>query len=69
MATLQLQIANMHCGACVRRVTQILNSVPETHAATVQIGAATVNTEAAPDRLLQSLDTAGFPATIAANHP
>lgn len=69
MATLDLQIDKMHCGACVRRVTQTLNAVPGTHANSVQVGAASVTTEAAPDNLLQALETAGYPARVASSQP
>ncbi len=64
MATLNLTIENMHCGACVRRVTQTLNALPNTHAEEVQIGAARVTTEADPTQVQESLRAAGFPAHI-----
>ena len=69
MATLDLQIDKMHCGACVRRVTQTLNAVPETHANSVQIGAASVVTETTPEQVLQALEAAGFPAHITSTQP
>lgn len=64
MATLDLQIEKMHCGACVRRVTQTLNAIPETRAGSVAVGAATVTTEAPPQQLLDALEGAGFPAQV-----
>jgi len=64
MATLNLTIENMHCGACVRRVTQTLNAVPGTHAEEVRVGAARVNTEADPKQIQESLRAAGFPAHV-----
>ena len=67
MAILDLQIDKMHCGSCVRRVTQTLNALPGTHANSVAIGAANVSTAAAPERLLQALQTAGFPARVTAS--
>lgn len=54
----------MHCGACVRRVTQTLNALPDTHASSVAIGAASVQTDADPDILLAALDQAGFPSHV-----
>lgn len=69
MPNLQLEIEKMHCGACVRRVTQTLNSLPSTHAKSVQIGAAQVETEADPQTLVQALHEAGFPARMAASQP
>lgn len=64
MATLNLSIENMHCGACVRRVTQTLNSLPGTHAEEVQIGTARVSSEAEPKQIEEALRTAGYPAHI-----
>jgi copper chaperone len=65
MATLSLTIQNMHCGACVRRVTQALNALPGTHAEEVRVGAARVRTEAEPKQLEEALHAAGYPAHIA----
>jgi copper chaperone/Cu+-exporting ATPase len=64
MATLNLTIENMHCGACVRRVTQALNALPDTHAEEVRVGAARVRTEAEPAQIEESLRIAGFPAHV-----
>jgi copper chaperone len=65
MATYDLQIEKMHCGACVRRVTQTLNGLASTHANSVQIGAAKVTTEADLSEVLAALGAAGFPAHVA----
>lgn len=64
MATLNLTIENMHCGACVRRVTQTLNALPDTHAEEVQIGAARIQTGAQPSQVQEALRAAGYPAHI-----
>jgi copper chaperone CopZ len=64
MATLNLTIENMHCGACVRRVTQALNALPDTHAEEVRVGAARVHTDAEPAQIEESLRIAGFPAHV-----
>ena len=66
MATIALKIEKMHCGACVRRVTQTLNAIPGTHADEVAIGSARVTTDAPPSDLLQALGAAGFPAQASA---
>ncbi len=66
MAKIALQIEKMHCGACVRRVTQTLNAVPGTHADEVSIGSARVTTQAPAGDLLQALEAAGFPAQASA---
>lgn len=69
MPILALQIEKMHCGACVRRVTQTLNGIPETHADAVEIGSARVTSEATADTLVQALMAAGFPAQVSPAQP
>jgi copper chaperone CopZ len=64
MTTLNLTIENMHCGACVRRVTQTLNALPDTHAEEVRVGGARVQTEADPKQIEESLRNAGYPAHV-----
>jgi copper chaperone len=64
MATLTLHIDNMHCGSCIRRVTQTLNALPATHAEEVRVGGARIITEAAPDHIQQALSSAGYPAFV-----
>jgi copper chaperone CopZ len=59
-----LRIDNMHCGACVLRVTKALNQLPGTKVEEVQIGAARIETTAAPPEILAALDKAGYPAHI-----
>lgn len=69
MATIALQIEKMHCGACVRRVTQTLNALPSTHANSVDIGTASVSSDAPPEVLVAALTVAGFPAHISSTQP
>jgi len=64
MATLTLRIDNMHCGSCIRRVTQTLNTLPGTHADEVRVGSARIHTSAAPDVIQQSLAAAGYPTLV-----
>ena len=64
MATLNLRIDNMHCGSCVRRVTQTINSLPDTHAEEVRVGAARITTDATPAQIQQALTAAGYPAFL-----
>jgi copper chaperone len=59
-----LRIDNMHCGACVRRVSMTLNKLPGTKVEEVQIGAARLETSASPDEILAALGKAGYPAHI-----
>jgi copper chaperone CopZ len=64
MATIHLRIDGMHCGSCVRRVTQTVNSLPQTTADEVVVGAARVTTESSPDAVIAALATAGFRAHV-----
>jgi copper chaperone CopZ len=58
----------MHCGACVRKVTQALNSIPGTRAEEVRVGMARIATEADAQQAVSALSAAGFPAHITADH-
>lgn len=64
MPTLTLRIDNMHCGSCIRRVTQTLNALPGTQAEEVRVGSARVHTSAAPEQIQQALSAAGYPAFV-----
>ena len=64
MATLNLRIDNMHCGSCVRRVTQTINAQPNTHAEEVRVGAARITTDTPPEQIQQALTAAGYPAFV-----
>lgn len=61
MSEITLTIDGMHCGACVKRVTQTLQRVPETEVEEVRIGAARVKSsnEAA---VVAALAKAGYKA-------
>jgi copper chaperone CopZ len=59
-----LRIENMHCDACIRRVTQALNTLPGTTVETVQLGAARIETDATPGQVLAAMQKTGFPAHI-----
>ena len=62
MRTLTLQLDNMHCGACVRRVSQVLNGLATTHAEEVRVGSARLQTELPDNEIYGALAAAGFPA-------
>lgn len=64
MAILTLRIDNMHCGSCIRRVTQTLNALPGTHADEVRVGSARVRTSSTPDVIQQSMAAAGYPTLV-----
>jgi copper chaperone len=59
------QIDGMHCGACVQRVTRVLNQVPGTQVDEVRVGAARLHGDtAAPDAYLAAIRKAGFEAHL-----
>lgn len=66
MAEFTLRIDNMHCGSCVRRVTQALASEPGVEVKEVRIGAARfVAPEAQePEAAIAALAKAGYPARL-----
>lgn len=65
--TLNLAVAGMHCGACVRRVTTALEAVPGVHVESVEVGSARVGydpAEATPEGIVASINRIGFQASI-----
>ena len=67
MPEFTLLINNMHCGACIRRVTQTLTETPGVEVKEVRLGAARLSTTQNPppvDLAVQALAKAGFPATL-----
>jgi copper chaperone len=66
MRELTLRIENMHCGACVRRVTQALEQVHGVRVGEVRVGGARV--DAADDvpesALVSAVGKAGYPALV-----
>ncbi len=68
MESIQLQIEGMHCGACVRRVTQALEALPGIRLESVEVGSARLQYDAAliaRERIPAAIDGIGFPARIA----
>lgn len=61
LSEITLNIDGMHCGACIRRVTQTLQRVPETEVEEVRIGAARVKSGDA-SAVVAALAKAGYPA-------
>ena len=67
MGEFVLHIDGMHCGSCVRRVTQALNATNGVHVEEVRIGAARLRSpeENAPiDAAIASLAKAGYSARL-----
>lgn len=65
MKEIMLRIEGMHCGSCIRRVTQALQKVDGVEVEEVRLGAARVkaqDTAAAEPALLASVAKAGFTA-------
>jgi copper chaperone CopZ len=70
MPEFTLRIDNMHCGSCIRRVSQALASAGGVHVQEVRLGAARLSTtqdaeDPAPvDLALAALAKAGYPARL-----
>ena len=65
MTELTFQIDGMHCGACVQRVTRVLNQVPGTHVDEVRVGAARLLADSpTPDPYVAAIRKAGFEAHL-----
>jgi Cu+-exporting ATPase len=69
MAEFTLRIDNMHCGSCIRRVSQALAATEGIVVNEVRQGAARLSSAAEPapvDRALAALAQAGYPARLEA---
>jgi copper chaperone CopZ len=65
MSEFILHIDGMHCGSCVRRVSQALAQTPGLNVKEVQIGAARLQSDEDPpptDRAIAALAAAGYKA-------
>ncbi len=63
--TLKILIDGMHCGACIRRVTTALQSIPGVQLNSVEIGSAEVAFDPAalnPAQITAAIDRIGFTA-------
>jgi copper chaperone CopZ len=61
MSEITLNVEGMHCGACVRRVTQALERIPGAQVREVRIGAARVKADDAA-QAVAALAKAGYTA-------
>jgi copper chaperone len=61
-----IRIENMHCGACVRRVSQALEKIGGVQVDEVRIGAARMRTpDDLPDRaVIGAVEKAGYAAVL-----
>jgi Cu+-exporting ATPase len=67
MPEFTLRIDNMHCGSCVRRVSQALASVEGVVVSEVRVGAARFNADqktAPVDLAIAAVAKAGYPARL-----
>jgi len=67
MAEITLQIDGMHCGSCVRRVSQALASTQGVTVKEVRVGAARIDTNSeagSADEAIAALAKAGYPAHL-----
>ncbi|HVT98120.1 MAG TPA: heavy-metal-associated domain-containing protein [Acidobacteriaceae bacterium] len=66
MKEVTLRVENMHCGACVRRVSQALEKVGGVTVDEVRIGAARVRaSDDVPETsILSAIEKAGYPAHL-----
>jgi copper chaperone len=66
MKEITLRIENMHCGACVRRVSQALDKVSGVTVDEVRIGGARVHaSDDLPETsILSAIQKAGYPAIV-----
>lgn len=63
MSEIVLNIEGMHCGACVKRVTQALERVPDAQVEEVRIGAARLKADD-PAPAIAALAKAGYTARV-----
>jgi len=62
-----LRIDNMHCGSCIRRVSQALAAIPDIQVKEVRVGAARIgagDSTAPVEAALAALAKAGYPARL-----
>lgn len=67
MPELTLRIENMHCGSCIRRVSQALASTDDLVVKEVRVGAARISSSIDPvpvDKALAALAKAGYHAHL-----
>lgn len=64
MAEFTLQIDGMHCGSCVRRVSQALSQTEGLNVKEVRVGGARVESDqpGAVDRAIEAVKKAGYAA-------
>jgi len=66
MREVTLRVDSMHCGACVRRVTQALQNLNGVQVDEIRIGAARIHAaDDLPDTsIVSAIEKAGYPAIV-----
>ncbi len=67
MAEFTLRIDGMHCGSCIRRVTQTLSAIEGLKVEEVRLGAARLSAaeeQSAPQMAIAALAKAGYQAQL-----
>lgn len=66
MKEITLRVENMHCGACVRRVSQALEKIGGVTVEEVRIGAARLRaSDDLPETsIVSAMEKAGYPAIV-----
>ena len=71
--TIELSVEQMHCGSCVKRVTEALKAIPGIFDVEVDLKAGRVRVDATiepdPGSMIAALGIAGYPARQTANAP
>ena len=67
MSTIELNVQDMTCGACVKHVTAALSPLPGVEAVEVDLQAGRVRVSGTPDSaaMIAALDEAGYPVQLA----
>lgn len=68
MQTIELHIDNMHCGGCASNVKRVLQNLPGVEVQNVAVGSASLRVDpeqTPPQRVVEQLTEAGFPARVA----
>jgi len=64
---MRIEIAGMHCQACVARVRKALENIPDARVREVEVGSANVDLDPARlDEALKAIEKAGYQPHIAA---
>ena len=64
---LNISVAGMHCGSCVRRVTTALEAIPGVQIQSVEVGSARIifdSGKATPQEIVTSINRIGFQASV-----